>query len=108
MQMQPNEMKQIVLDALDELKAIDVVVLNVSDLTYVTDFMVVCSGRASRHVKSIADNVVVKLKQAGVSPVKIERDSKGEWILVDAGDVVVHVMMPQTRAFYQKEKLWEA
>ena len=108
MQMQPNEMKQIVLDALDELKAIDVVVLNVSDLTYVTDFMVVCSGRASRHVKSIADNVVVKLKQAGVSPVKIERDSKGEWILVDAGDVVVHVMMPQTRAFYQIEKLWEA
>jgi len=106
--MQPNEMKQIVLDALDELKAIDVVVLNVSDLTYVTDFMVVCSGRASRHVKSIADNVVVKLKQAGVSPVKIERDSKGEWILVDAGDVVVHVMMPQTRAFYQIEKLWEA
>jgi ribosome-associated protein len=88
--------------ALDDLKALDVSVLDVRHLTTVTDTMVVACGRSDRHVRAIADAVIQKSKQQGHRPIGVE----GEWVLVDLGDVVVHVMLPRAREFYNLEKLW--
>ena len=92
--------------ALEELKARDVREIDVRGKTGITDFMVIASGTSSRHVKSIADEVVKQAKQAGVAPLGVEGEREAEWVLVDLGDVVVHVMMPRTREFYGLERLW--
>ena len=97
---------QLVLDALDELKAKDIQVLDVRGKTSVTDFMVIASGTSNRQVRALAGRVVEKVKKAGDKPLGIEGESEAEWVLVDLGDVVVHVMQPKTRDFYQLEKLW--
>ena len=104
--MESEELKQLVSDALDDLKAVNVVEINVQDLTDVMDYLVVASGTSNRHVKSLAENVLMKAKQQGQRPLGVEGQEGAEWVLVDFGDVVVHVMLPATRDFYDLERLW--
>jgi ribosome-associated protein len=92
--------------AVGELKAKDVVEIDVRGKSSVTDFMVVASGTSSRHVKSIADEVVKFAKRLDVMPLGVEGEQEAEWVLVDLGDVVVHVMLPRVREFYALERLW--
>ena len=100
-------MQEVVLGALADMKAVDVRALDVRGLTDITDTMVVASGTSDRHVKSIADRVVQRCKEAGFRPYGMEGERDGEWVLVDLQDVVLHVMLPRTRQFYSLEKLWE-
>ncbi len=104
--MQIEKLQEFVIEALEDLKANDIVILDVMGKTSMTDTMIIASGTSSRHVKSIANSVVVKMKQEGMKPYGVEGESDAEWVLVDLGDIVVHVMQPQTRDFYQLEKLW--
>ena len=104
--MEAEPLKELVIEALDDLKAVNTVSLDVSDLTDVMDYMVVASGTSSRHVKSLADNVCMEAKKQGMRPIGIEGQDAGEWVLVDFGDVVVHLMLPATRDFYDLERLW--
>lgn len=104
--MRSYELMELVEDALNELKALDICILDVGAVTSVTDHMVISSGTSSRHVRSIADNVIEKAKAAGYVPVGVEGQESGEWVLVDLGDVVVHLMQPKAREFYSLEKLW--
>jgi ribosome silencing factor RsfS/YbeB/iojap len=101
-----DRLRSLVLAALDDLKARDVREIDVRDKSSVTDLLVVASGTSSRHVKSIADEVVKKAKQAGLPPIGVEGQREAEWVLVDLGDIVVHVMLPRTREFYGLERLW--
>lgn len=104
--MQSDELVVLVEDALSELKAVNTCVLNVGVFTSLTDHMVIASGTSSRHVRSIADKVIEKSKAAGHSPLGVEGQQYGEWVLVDLGNVVVHLMQPKIRDFYNLEKLW--
>lgn len=101
-------LRDIVLDALADMKAVDVKALDVRGITDVTDTMVVASGNSDRHVKSIADRVLQRCKEAGFRPYGMEGERDGEWVLVDLNDLVLHVMLPRTRQFYALEKLWES
>jgi ribosome-associated protein len=105
--MEAEALKKLVIDSLDDLKAVNTVSLDVSTLTDVMDYLVIASGTSSRHVKSLATNVSVEAKKQGMNPLGIEGGDVGEWVLVDFGDVVVHVMLPATRDFYDLERLWE-
>lgn len=104
--MAASKLSKTILEALEEYKALDIVNLDIRDYASITDFMVICSGTSSRHVQSIAENVVTKAKTAGFNPLGVEGQEFGEWVLIDLGDVVVHVMLPQIREFYSLEKLW--
>ncbi|MBM69519.1 MAG: ribosome silencing factor [Haliea sp.] len=104
--MQAENLKELVINALDELKAVNTVTLDVRDLTDVMDYLVIASGTSNRHVKSLADNVCMEAKKEGIRPLGVEGENPGEWVLVDFGDVVVHVMLPATRDFYDLERLW--
>jgi ribosome-associated protein len=97
----------LVVAALEDLKGVDIKVLDVRQLTPITDTMVICTGTSNRHVKSLAENVVEKAKQKGMQPIGVEGLAEGEWVLVDLNGVLVHVMQAQTRLFYQLEKLWD-
>jgi len=103
----PPTLKDVVLDALGDMKAVDVKALDVRGITDITDTMVVASGTSDRHVKSIADRVVQRCKEAGYRPYGMEGERDGEWVLLDLNDVVLHVMLPRIREFYALEKLWE-
>lgn len=103
----PRSLGEVVAHALDDMKADDVHVLDVRHLTTVTDTMVVASGRSDRHVRAIAGGVVEQAKKAGFRPLGVEGERSGEWVLVDLADVVVHVMLPRVREFYNLEKLWD-
>ena len=98
----------IVTDALDDLKAKNITVLDVADLTDVTERMVIAEGTSTRHVHSVASHVAQKAKQSGFMPIGVEGQGTTDWTLIDLGGVVVHVMMPQARAFYDLEGLWKA
>lgn len=99
-------LKDKVIDLLDSMKAKDVQTFNVTEMTSVTDYMIVSSGTSNRHVRSIAAHVLEGLREEGVRPMGSEGEEHGEWVLIDYGDVVLHVMQPQTRDFYHLEKLW--
>ena len=103
-----NQLQQLVVSSLEDFKATDILVIDVSGKNRLTERMVIASGNSTRHVKSMAENLVVKAKSVGNPPLGVEGASEGEWVLVDLNDVVVHLMLPQTRAFYNLEKLWEA
>jgi ribosome-associated protein len=103
----PRTLPQVVAAALDDLKAFDVVTLDVAHLTTVTETMVIASGRSDRHVRAIAGAVVEQCKKAGFRPLGVEGERSGEWVLVDLGGLVVHVMLPRVREFYNLEKLWD-
>jgi len=103
----PLTLAQVVAHALDELKALETTFLDVRHLTTVTDAMVVASGRSDRHVRAIANAVIEQSKKAGFRPLGVEGTNAAEWVLVDLGDIVVHVMQPRVREFYNLEKLWD-
>jgi ribosome-associated protein len=106
--MQIDQLKQLVLDTLADMKARDVSVMDVRGKTAVTDFMVVASGTSDRHVKAIAQTVAFRAKDAGEPPLGSEGVNEGEWALIDLNGVVVHVMLPKVRDFYNLERLWAA
>ena len=105
--MQAEQLLQVVIAALEELKGQDIVTIDVRGKTSITDFMVIATGSSSRHVKSMCDNVLEKTKEQGVRPVGSEGLDSGEWGLIDLGNVVVHVMQAATRQFYDLERLWQ-
>ena len=102
-----EQLQQLVVSALEDFKAVDILVIDVSDYNPLTERMIIASGNSTRHVKSMADNLILKAKKVGNPPLGVEGQSEGEWVLVDLNDVIVHLMLPQTRAFYNLEKLWE-
>jgi len=104
--LQGQTLHTFIVDKIDDLKGRDIVVLDVRGKSSITDCMIICSGNSNRHVCSIADHVAEELRHAGLQPLGIEGEAEGEWVLVDMGDVIVHVMQDDTRALYQLEKLW--
>jgi len=102
-----DTLQDVVVRSLEDLKAVDLKVLDVSELTSITDTMVVASGTSGRHVRALAENVVEKSKAFGQRPIGLEGEREGEWVLVDLQDILVHVMLPRVRDFYQLEKLWD-
>ncbi|MGH8208644.1 MAG: ribosome silencing factor [Steroidobacteraceae bacterium] len=103
-----SPLQETVTAALDDMKAVNVKVLDVRGLTDIADTMVIASGSSDRHVRSIADNVARKAKEAGFRPLGTEGARDGEWVLVDLTDILVHVMLPRVREFYGLERLWDA
>jgi len=103
-----DQLQQLVVSSLEDFKATEILVIDVSDKNTLTERMVIASGNSRRHVKSMSENLLVKAKAAGNAPLGVEGAREGEWVLVDLNDVIVHLMLPQTRAFYNLEKLWEA
>jgi ribosome-associated protein len=104
--MNSEQLCDLVIDALEEVKAKDIVKLDVRELTTVTDYMIVASGTSNRHVKALAEAVAEKSRTAGHRPAGIEGADGSEWVLLDLGDALVHVMLPRVREFYNLEKLW--
>lgn len=105
--MKSEELRDLAIKSLDDLKGIDIVTMDVRTLTTIADYMIVCTGRSTRHVKSLAESVAVKAKEMKNPIVRTEGEKDGEWVLVDLGDVIVHVMLATTRTFYSLEDLWE-
>jgi len=103
-----DQLRDLVISTLEDLKAIDIQQIDVTGQNPLTDLFVVASGSSTRHVKSMAEKLVMNAKAAGSQPLGVEGERGAEWVLVDLNDVIVHLMLPQTRAFYNLEKLWEA
>ena len=104
--MTTDELTTIALEALEDLKAQDITQLDVTGLSDVMDQLIITSGTSNRHVKSLADHIVGKAKQKGYKPIGVEGMENADWVLVDFGDTVIHIMLPQTRALYDLEGLW--
>ncbi len=102
-----SPLQQAVTSALEDMKAVNVRVLDVRGLTDIADTMIIASGNSDRHVRSIAERVAQQAKTAGVRPLGTEGARDGEWVLVDLQDILVHVMLPRVREFYGLERLWE-
>jgi ribosome-associated protein len=100
-------LKNVVLEALSDIKALEVKLLDVRGLTDIADFMVIASGTSDRHVRSAAQRVVEKAKEAGFRPHGVEGQQDGDWVLIDLSEMIVHVMLPRVREFYGLEKLWD-
>lgn len=105
--MNVDELKDNIIEALEDIKAIDITVLAVGEMTSVADYLIVASGRSDRQVKSLAGNVQMKLKERDVRPLGVEGEREGQWVLLDYADILVHIMQPEMRDFYNLEKLWE-
>ena len=103
--MNSEQLSDLVVEALEDVKAKDIVKLDVRDMTTVTDYMIVASGTSTRHVQALVENVIEKASQAGHKPIGVEGESGGEWVLLDLQDALVHVMLPKVREFYNLEKL---
>lgn len=104
--MQTDQLKSLIVDALDDIKAQNITVLDVRGRTSVTDYMIIATGTSSRHVAAVAGNVEEKVKEAGVRPNGTEGRSSSDWVLIDLFDIVVHIMTDQARHFYDLERLW--
>jgi ribosome-associated protein len=100
-------LKTVVIDALADMKALEVKLLDVRGLTDIADIMVIASGTSDRHVRSVAQRVVEKAKEAGFRPHGVEGEQDGDWVLIDLSEIIVHVMLPRVREFYGLEKLWD-
>lgn len=105
--MDSEEKVEIIKDAMDELKAIDINVITVTDKTQMTDYMVVCSGTSNIHIRAIADRVLERLKEHDIKGIRREGYNEARWVLMDFGDVVAHVFDPEDRQFYGLEEFWE-
>ena len=101
-----ENLKKIIIGALEDIKAVDVVTIAVSSLTDVMDTMIIASGNSHRQVKALANNVLSDAKNAGFSPIGTEGENSGEWILIDFGDIVTNIMLPSSRKFYDLDRLW--
>ena len=101
-----TETLRLILARLDDMKAEDTVTIDLTGKTTIADAMVVTSGRSNRHVSSIADSAIEGLHKAGLKGLRVEGKKNGDWVLIDAGDVIVHVFRPEVRAFYDLEKMW--
>jgi ribosome-associated protein len=104
--LQGQALQDFVIDKVDDLKAQDIVALNVQGKSSITDYMVICTGTSTRHVASIADHVVQSSRAAGLIPLGVEGENASDWVVVDLGDVMVHVMQEESRQLYELEKLW--
>lgn len=104
--MNSEQLADLVIEALDDMKAQNITRLDVRDMTTVTDYMIIASGTSSRHVQALVENVAEKARQAGHRPIGVEGEEGGEWVLLDLQDALVHVMLPKVREFYNLEKLW--
>jgi len=102
-----SSLKTVILDALADMKALEVKVLDVRGITDIADFMVIASGTSDRHVRSVAQRVVEKTKAAGFRPHGVEGQQDSDWVLIDLHEMIVHVMLPRVREFYGLEKLWD-
>lgn len=101
-----SRLKDVIVDALEDIKAIDIRSLDVREMTSVVDFMVIATGTSTRQVKALADNVSLEAKKAGFAPLSSEGQESADWILIDFGDISVHVMLPEARELYDLERLW--
>jgi ribosome-associated protein len=106
MNIKANELLNAVIDELNNSKALNIQSIDVKSLTTFTNYMIVASGTSSRHVLSIANNLVQKMKAGKVTPCVVQGDGDAEWLLVDLGEIVVHIMQPRTREYYNLEQLW--
>lgn len=104
----PGSLTELITDTMEHMKARDVQMFDVRLLTTMTDFMIIASGRSDRQVKAIAEKVIETAKKRKIRPLGVEGQQQAEWILIDFGDVIAHIMQPNTRAYYQLEKLWSA
>jgi len=104
----PRQVHDLVITVLEDMKAVDISIIDVKGKNSLTDEMVIASGTSSRHLSALADDLVKKAKQAGVPPLGVEGKNGSDWVLVDLNDVIVHLMLPRARLFYNLEKLWSA
>ncbi|MDP5254213.1 MULTISPECIES: ribosome silencing factor [unclassified Vibrio] len=101
-----EQLIHLLADKADDMKAEDIITLDVSDKSNITDTMIICTGTSKRHVSSIASHVANELKKLGLTPIGIDGEAEGEWVVVDMGSSMLHVLQPQFRELYQLEKLW--
>lgn len=104
--MQHHELKDFLADKADDMKAIDIKTLDVKGKSSITDYMIICTGTSKRHVVSIAEHVATEVKKVGMEPLGMDGESEGEWVVLDMGSSMLHVMQEEHRDLYQLEKLW--
>jgi ribosome-associated protein len=103
---EPSELLNLLEKSLDDYKADGIVVINLEGRTSLTDYMVIASGNSQRHVGAMAENLREKIKQSGIQTVSVEGQTQCDWVLIDAGDIIIHLFRPEVREFYNIEKMW--